>query len=324
MTSSPWVRPRRARPDWPTPRLLSMRRRSRRVSARSRPRCSAPRRCRARRVDGAGVRAGPTLRVRSTDDGRRPRSWSRSARTFTGSAAPSAAAGLGHRRWPPGRLGNGAGCHDRTGSCQPSDRARVGDVTLHADAVRMLTGWTPPDADQAELSGAASSTCWTPSPAQSVPITRAPTSPPACSWSTPSRDRVLLCLHGRMHRWVQLGGHLEPDDADRRRGRPAGGHRGVWDRRAAAAPGTDPPRCTPGELPVRAQPTTTTSGLPRSPRRGGRAGQRGVDGAGLVRPDCAATPFGECYRPSGGSGAGDRPSASAPEQLRSGAGHLGA
>jgi 8-oxo-dGTP pyrophosphatase MutT (NUDIX family) len=25
-------------------------------------------------------------------------------------------------------------------------------------------------------------------------------------------DRVLLCLHGRMHRWVQLGGHLEAED----------------------------------------------------------------------------------------------------------------
>ena len=26
-------------------------------------------------------------------------------------------------------------------------------------------------------------------------------------------DRVLLCLHGRMQRWVQLGGHCEPEDA---------------------------------------------------------------------------------------------------------------
>ncbi len=25
-------------------------------------------------------------------------------------------------------------------------------------------------------------------------------------------DRVLLCLHGRMHRWVQVGGHCEDSD----------------------------------------------------------------------------------------------------------------
>ena len=25
-------------------------------------------------------------------------------------------------------------------------------------------------------------------------------------------DRVLLCLHGRVNRWVQLGGHCEPED----------------------------------------------------------------------------------------------------------------
>lgn len=25
-------------------------------------------------------------------------------------------------------------------------------------------------------------------------------------------SRVLLCLHGRFHRWVQLGGHVEADD----------------------------------------------------------------------------------------------------------------
>lgn len=28
----------------------------------------------------------------------------------------------------------------------------------------------------------------------------------------PVSERVLLCLHGRMHRWVQMGGHCEPED----------------------------------------------------------------------------------------------------------------
>jgi len=26
-------------------------------------------------------------------------------------------------------------------------------------------------------------------------------------------SRVLLCLHGKIHRWVQVGGHCEPGDA---------------------------------------------------------------------------------------------------------------
>lgn len=29
----------------------------------------------------------------------------------------------------------------------------------------------------------------------------------------PDRERVLLCLHGRINKWVQLGGHCEPQDA---------------------------------------------------------------------------------------------------------------
>lgn len=28
----------------------------------------------------------------------------------------------------------------------------------------------------------------------------------------PTGERVLLCLHGKFHRWVQLGGHCEPGD----------------------------------------------------------------------------------------------------------------
>jgi 8-oxo-dGTP pyrophosphatase MutT (NUDIX family) len=29
----------------------------------------------------------------------------------------------------------------------------------------------------------------------------------------PDLERVLLCLHGRMNKWVQVGGHCEPGDA---------------------------------------------------------------------------------------------------------------
>jgi len=31
---------------------------------------------------------------------------------------------------------------------------------------------------------------------------------------TPDRRRTLLTLHGRIERWIELGGHLEPDDND--------------------------------------------------------------------------------------------------------------
>jgi 8-oxo-dGTP pyrophosphatase MutT (NUDIX family) len=84
-------------------------------------------------------------------------------------------------------------------------------VTLHADAVRVLTEWTPPDADQAEF--------------RRRFLDLLDTEPGAVRADHPGAhitasvlvvdaeaDRVLLCLHGRMHRWVQLGGHLEPED----------------------------------------------------------------------------------------------------------------
>jgi 8-oxo-dGTP pyrophosphatase MutT (NUDIX family) len=31
---------------------------------------------------------------------------------------------------------------------------------------------------------------------------------------SPSRDMLLLIFHGKLHRWLQPGGHIEPGDAD--------------------------------------------------------------------------------------------------------------
>jgi 8-oxo-dGTP pyrophosphatase MutT (NUDIX family) len=84
-------------------------------------------------------------------------------------------------------------------------------VTLHADVVRVLMEWAPPDTDQSELkrrfldllhadSGAVRADHPNAHITASVLVVDAET------------DRVLLCLHGRVHRWVQLGGHLEPED----------------------------------------------------------------------------------------------------------------
>jgi 8-oxo-dGTP pyrophosphatase MutT (NUDIX family) len=85
-------------------------------------------------------------------------------------------------------------------------------VTLYSDVVRVLTDWIPPDADQArrrdrflEFLQAEPGAVRRDHPGAhitaSVLVVEA------------ERNRVLLCLHGRMHRWVQLGGHLEDGDA---------------------------------------------------------------------------------------------------------------
>ena len=88
---------------------------------------------------------------------------------------------------------------------------RVVGVSLYRDTVQVLTEWTPPDPDQADLQR------------RFLDLLRA--EPGAIRPDHPGAhitasvlvvdavgERVLLCLHGRMHRWVQLGGHLE--DAD--------------------------------------------------------------------------------------------------------------
>ncbi|MDY7089441.1 MAG: NUDIX domain-containing protein [Actinomycetota bacterium] len=82
---------------------------------------------------------------------------------------------------------------------------------LHADAVRVLTGWTATseDADRAreqtlELLAAGP-----------VAMTRAHRAGhvTASSLIVDDDGRVLLCLHGRLGLWMQLGGHCEAGDA---------------------------------------------------------------------------------------------------------------
>jgi 8-oxo-dGTP pyrophosphatase MutT (NUDIX family) len=82
---------------------------------------------------------------------------------------------------------------------------------LHADAVRVLTGWRPTSEDAGlarkrtlELLGAGP-----------VAMTRAyrPGHVTASALIVDGDGRVLLCLHGRLGMWMQLGGHCEPSDA---------------------------------------------------------------------------------------------------------------
>lgn len=83
---------------------------------------------------------------------------------------------------------------------------------LHASCVRELTAWTPPDHDQQQLredylgylddhQDGWSRGCHGAHLTASTMII------------SPERDRVVLTLHRRIRRWLQTGGHIEPDDA---------------------------------------------------------------------------------------------------------------
>lgn len=88
----------------------------------------------------------------------------------------------------------------------------VQNATVHADAVRVLSVWTPGDPGQRALREAF--------------LGFLTARPDACARSctpghltasavvlSPDGAQVLLTLHPRVGRWVQLGGHCEPGDA---------------------------------------------------------------------------------------------------------------
>lgn len=85
-------------------------------------------------------------------------------------------------------------------------------MTLHADVVRVLSGWTPPDTSQDLLRRdflshlqAYEDGVWR----GCVPghITG------SAAVVDPAGARVLLTLHPKARLWLQMGGHLEPSDA---------------------------------------------------------------------------------------------------------------
>lgn len=83
---------------------------------------------------------------------------------------------------------------------------------LHADAVRVLSAWRPP------TSAAATARDRTLHLLDAGPVAMARDHQPGhvtASALIVDADgaRVLLCLHGRFQRWMQLGGHCEPGDA---------------------------------------------------------------------------------------------------------------
>jgi 8-oxo-dGTP pyrophosphatase MutT (NUDIX family) len=82
---------------------------------------------------------------------------------------------------------------------------------LRADAVTLLTGWAPPDAEQDRLRQhyLRHLSAYD----DGLLRTRLPEHVTASALVTdPARSRVLLTLHARIGRWLQLGGHCEPGD----------------------------------------------------------------------------------------------------------------
>lgn len=85
-------------------------------------------------------------------------------------------------------------------------------VGLHADAVRLVEAWMPPTADGAttrhrflELLAAQPKATRADNPGAHITA--------SALVVNATLDRVLLCLHGRVRRWLQLGGHCEDGDA---------------------------------------------------------------------------------------------------------------
>lgn len=97
-----------------------------------------------------------------------------------------------------------------TAGTDPRASRPSGEAELHADAVAVLSGWaaTSPEADAArrrtlELLGDGPDA-----------VTRAHRAGhvTASTLIVGEDRRVLLCLHGRMNMWMQVGGHCEPGD----------------------------------------------------------------------------------------------------------------
>jgi 8-oxo-dGTP pyrophosphatase MutT (NUDIX family) len=82
---------------------------------------------------------------------------------------------------------------------------------LHADAVAVLSGWAAPDAAQEALRtdylahlAAHADGVWREGPPEHLTA--------SCFVLDADLERVLLTLHGKARRWMQVGGHLEPGD----------------------------------------------------------------------------------------------------------------
>jgi len=81
-----------------------------------------------------------------------------------------------------------------------------------ADVAAVLTGWSAPD-EQQEALRRHFLTLLDTGPGAVLPDGPGSHFTASTLVVDPAGGRVLLCLHRRFRRWVQLGGHLEPGDA---------------------------------------------------------------------------------------------------------------
>ncbi len=114
-------------------------------------------------------------------------------------------------------------------------------VSLRESAIAILTDWQAPDAGPGLV--AARRAGVRARPRRRLPARmRSRAMSPRQRWSsTTAAASVLLTLHPRLRRWVQLGGHCEDDDARHRRRGAARGDRGIRRDRAAHRTANWPP-----------------------------------------------------------------------------------
>ncbi len=85
------------------------------------------------------------------------------------------------------------------------------DADLHADALAVLGDWTATSA-RADEARERTLDLLTAGPVAMTRAHRAGHVTASALVLDPTGSRVLLCLHGKFRRWVQLGGHCEPGD----------------------------------------------------------------------------------------------------------------
>jgi len=85
-------------------------------------------------------------------------------------------------------------------------------VTLHADALGVLTSWVPPSGAQATLRDRYVEHLATHPDGMTKPCFPAHVTA-SCLVLSADRAHVLLTLHAKARQWFQFGGHCEPSDA---------------------------------------------------------------------------------------------------------------
>jgi 8-oxo-dGTP pyrophosphatase MutT (NUDIX family) len=86
---------------------------------------------------------------------------------------------------------------------------------VHADAVQVLGRWQPPTAEQGALRDAYLAHLHAHTDATSRTCTAGHLTASALVWQESAiGPRVLLTLHARIGRWLQMGGHIEGADAN--------------------------------------------------------------------------------------------------------------